>query len=178
MRKTILILKSQISNVKSFTLVELLVFMGIFLILLAVLTQIFVSTLNVQLESQATSSVQQDGRYIIARLSYDINRAEAITAPSTLGTDPTHPDTLQLTIGSETYTYTTTNNQLTLQVAAGQAQPLTSFGTTISNLTFTRIGTLSNKDSIQIVFTLTSTSSSGKGPEIKSFQSSVGLRGN
>jgi len=176
-------MKKKILNSKAFTLVELLVFMGIFAILIVVLTQIFLSALNVQLESQATSSVQQDGRYILARLAYDINRAKNITEPVTPGTS-SHQ--LQLTIEGSNYKYAAiSGNLLTLTVDTGTPIQLNSFQTTISNisdLNFKRVGAGSTngttKDSIQINFTLTSSSKSQSGAEVKKFQTTAGVRGN
>src|SRR3990172_6790072 len=49
---------------RGFTIIELILYMGMLSILLAVLSQIFVSILNVQLESQSSSSIEQDSRYI------------------------------------------------------------------------------------------------------------------
>ncbi len=72
-------------NQPGFTVVELLLYMGIFSILLVVLMQIFTSILSVHAESQATSQVEQDGSYILARLTNDIHKASTIATP-TLGT--------------------------------------------------------------------------------------------
>jgi len=63
---------------RGLTLVEMLLYMAVFSILLTVLLQIFFSALDVQLESKATSGVDQDGTYIMARLTYDIQRAQAV----------------------------------------------------------------------------------------------------
>ncbi len=169
--------KFEIRNSKfAFTLVELLVFMGLFAILIVILTQILVSALNVQLETQASSSVQQDGRYILARLTYDLNRASAITQPATAGTQS---NILQLTIGGSNYKYATASgNVFDLTVGAGTANQLNSFGTTITNVVFKRIGSGTNKDSIQVSFTATGTSQSSSGPEVKTFGTTAGLRGN
>src|SRR5258708_14824797 len=67
---------------RGFTLVEMLIYMGIFSLMLIALTQIFTSIIDVQLESQSNGSVSQDGQYILSRLSYDISRAQDIATPS------------------------------------------------------------------------------------------------
>src|SRR3989344_3435349 len=88
-----------------FTLVELLISMGLLAIILSVLTSLFVSVIEAQLESQATSSVDQDGRFVLARLSYDIHRADGVNGiitPSTLGGQG---PTLQIAISGTTSTY-------------------------------------------------------------------------
>ena len=46
---------------KGFSLVELLLYMGLFSILLASLMQLFGAIIAVRLESEATSAVLQDG---------------------------------------------------------------------------------------------------------------------
>ena len=109
---------------RGFTLIELLVYMGIFSILLVVLTEMLVSILNLQLDSTATSSVDQDNRFIQQRLTYDIQRAKSFTVS---------PDqkTLTLSIGTSTYTYSALSNSLQLN-----GLPLNSFDTTITNLLF------------------------------------------
>src|SRR4030042_5852170 len=70
---------------KGFTLVEILLYMGLLAILLVVLTEILVSILAVKIEFEATSSVEQDSRFLLSRLFYDINRASAITTPGSIG---------------------------------------------------------------------------------------------
>lgn len=161
---------------RAFTLVELLVFMGLFAILIVVLTQILVSALNVQLETQATSSVQQDGRYLLARLTYDINRASLLTEPAAAGTQS---DKLQLTIGGSNYRYATASGNILNLTVGGIDYQINSFGTTISGVNFKRIGTDGNKDSVQISFTITSTTIiGGAGKETKTFSTTAGMRGN
>ena len=75
---------------KAFTLIELLIFMGILAALLGILSQILASALAVQVESQTASSVHSDGRYLLSRLTYDVRRASNITSPASAGlTSPT-----------------------------------------------------------------------------------------
>src|SRR5688572_24260327 len=69
---------------KGFSLVELLIVMGLMSILLLVLTDMFTSMLNVQTSTKAHSSVTEDGRFILSRLSYDVQRASSVTTPEYL----------------------------------------------------------------------------------------------
>src|SRR5438094_795700 len=89
---------------QGFTLIEFLMYIGIFSILLVALFQLFTTILDIQSESQATSSVDEDGKFILSRLSYDIQRTNAIVTPASVGQQGS---TLQLTIGGASYTYTT-----------------------------------------------------------------------
>ena len=87
---------------KAMTVIELLVFMGILSVFLVILTQIFQQSLDVQLESSASSSVNLTGNFLLHRLEYDIRRASAITTPGAAGQTTS---TLSLVIGGVTHTY-------------------------------------------------------------------------
>src|SRR3989338_3288431 len=85
-----------------FTLVELLIFMGMFTVLLAVLSQVFGMIVDARLESESTSSVVQDGNFLLNRFMYDIARTNTINTPSTVGSTDT---TLYLTIDGVNHLY-------------------------------------------------------------------------
>lgn len=171
-------IKLQTSNFKrSFTLIELLIFMGVFSILIVILTQVYISFLDAQRETEASSSVEQDGSFILARLSYDVGRAKSINIPVNPGDQTSN---LQLTINESgvdrTYTYSLTSNNLVLTdfIAAEQ---LNGFNTSLSNFTVKRIGNSGGKNSVIINFTLISdTIKAGGSSEIKNFQITAGLR--
>src|SRR3989344_6072674 len=63
---------------KGFTLVEIILYMALLAVFLIVLTDIFVSILDIQTESEATSSVEQDSRALLARFNFDIANADSI----------------------------------------------------------------------------------------------------
>src|SRR3989344_9090196 len=67
------------------TLIELLLYMGLLALFLLVLTDIFVAITSVRTETETTSAVEQDGRFIISRLAYDVSRADSISIPPQLG---------------------------------------------------------------------------------------------
>lgn len=155
-----------------FTFVELSLFMGIFAILLLMLTAIFFDALEVRREIEATSAVSQDGSYILSRLQYDIARAESIVLPSAPGEQG---NVLQLTIDGITYSYAHQNDAITL-TRNGTTDALNGTETTISNLNFLRLGAVGGKNSIRISFTTTSKTLRPKGPEIVNFQTTVNQR--
>jgi prepilin-type N-terminal cleavage/methylation domain-containing protein len=161
---------------KGFTMVELLLYMGIFSILLVVLMQLFGSILDVHLESQATSSVSQDGNYIFSRLSYDVRQATAIASPS-LGASGS---TLQITGGSANYTYSLSGNNLMLtNNTTGTTDQLNSTNTTISSVTFKTLGNgaVGNKSTVQVIMTVKSkTLRKGGVNQTKTFQTTIGVR--
>lgn len=169
--------KLKIGNFKlsrGVTLVELLLYMGIFAILLTLLTGIFTTVIDVQLEADATSSVQLDGRYILSRLSYDIHRADTIISPA-LGNQT---NSMQIIIGGITYTYTVdSSGNLVVNDTLRGAYALNSYNTIISNTTFRQIGNFPSGDNtIQATYTVTSKTIENKGPEVQTFSTTVGLR--
>jgi prepilin-type N-terminal cleavage/methylation domain-containing protein len=145
-----------------FTLIELLVYIGIFSILLVVLTEMLVSVLSLQLDSAATSSVDQDNRFIQQRLAFDIQRAKKAVA---------NAGTLTLTIGSTTYQYAASGSDLQLN-----GLPLNSYNTTISNLSFVNVG--ASTTSVVINYGIISNVSRPQGQQIVNVNTVIGLRPN
>lgn len=154
------------------TLIELLLYMVIFVSLLGMLLGVFSSIINVQLESEATSSVTTDGNFILARIGYDIGQAETVSSPAAPGAGG---DTLQLVISGVSYAYAQSIGALTL-TRGSATDILTGVDTTISNLTFLRLGNGGGKHSIRISFTLTSKTVKRTGPEVRSFQTTIAMR--
>lgn len=158
---------------KGVTIVEMMLYMAIFAILMTVLTQIFVSTLDLQTESKATSSVQQDGGYILSRLTYDIQRAHAVTLPAIYGIAS---PTLQITINGISYTYgLDANKNLVLSNDQGTSN-LNSADTTVQSISFMRIGNSGGKSTIQISYQIRGTTQRVQGYQTQSFQTTVSLR--
>src|SRR3972149_9396014 len=94
---------------RGFTIVEMIIYCSILISFLYVLTNMFVSILDMQLESETTSSVTQDSRYLFSRFAYDLGRASAIVTPAALGEQS---NTLQLTINGALHTYEVLDGQL------------------------------------------------------------------
>ena len=162
----------KINSKKGFSIIELLLYMGILTILLVITMQMFSSIFDIQLESQATSSVAQDSKYIMGRFTYDLNRAESISTPSVGSLSPT----LALIIDGETFTYSLSGGGLILENnTTGTIDQLNSSETTVSNVSFLRLDG-NGKDSVQMSFTLTSETIRRGGKEVESFQTTAGLR--
>jgi type II secretory pathway pseudopilin PulG len=160
------------AKTSGFTLVELLMYMGLLSILLVALTTIFVAIIDTQLNAQATSYVAQDGRYIYSRLIADIHKASSVQSPQNLG-DTTN--SLQMTISSASASYSLADGNLILTDTTG-SHVMNSFGTTISDLSFTRIGNVNGKHTFRINFTVSGNRVADSSPEVKDFQTTAGLR--
>jgi prepilin-type N-terminal cleavage/methylation domain-containing protein len=158
---------------RGFTMVELLIYMGILAILLGVLSGIFSSIINVQLESRGASSTQIDGRFILSRLNYDIHRVSGITSP-TLGNQANF---LTASISGQTVTYSLdANNDLVRTDATGTDQ-LNSYDTTVDAITFRQIGNSpAGKNTVQVTYTLRSRAQSTRGADVKTYTTTIGMR--
>jgi len=156
-----------------FTQIELIISMGILLILISVLMTVFGQIVDVQLESKAISSVDQNGRYLLARLTHDMQSADGIVLPASAGQVS---DTLQITVNSINYIYKAS--------ASGNFVIINNFGTdvlnsntaSISALSFQRVGSGGINDTIRVSFTVTSRVKQVSGNESKNFQTTLGLQ--
>lgn len=151
---------------RGFTIVELLIYMVIMSALLTVLGRILITTLDLQTESESTSMVETDGRFLLSRLSYDLHRASSIASPTSAGQTAA---SLGLTIDGQTFTYAVTNSALQLTTPSGSS-PLTSPDVAMTNFSVTRLGNPGGKPTVQINFTIS------HGQETRNYQTAVGLR--
>ncbi|HSE61385.1 MAG TPA: type II secretion system protein [Candidatus Saccharimonadales bacterium] len=163
----------QHANQKGFTLAELLIVMGLMSMFMLVLTDVFTAAVTVRSESEATSAVANDGRFLLSRLSYDIECASSITTPASLGASGA---SLAMVIDGVTHTYALSGGNLQLTNNLG-TNNLNGSETTISGLTFQRLGNAGGKDTIRLSLTVTSDAiREGGSPEAETFTTTVGRR--
>ncbi len=161
---------------KGFTIVELLLYMGIFSILLVVLLDLLTAILGVHTESQSTSAVDQDGNYIMTKLTYDIHRSATIT-PSTLGS-PSNSMEFTGTGFDETFSIDGSNN---LIVTDNTVTPHVNYQlngpNTTASISFTPYGNTGGKASVKVALTLTSRITQKGGiVQSQAFSTTVGMR--
>ncbi len=164
-------IKYQVLSIKKnagTTLIELIIYMGIFGIILMVLSNFFVSTIEIKRESEAISYTAQDVRFLLQRLTYDIKNATSITTPASLGSQGS---TLVTITDGTTNTYTLTGTNLTLN-----GVQLNGYNTKISNLLFTRLGNNGGKHSIKISLVVTGKVRKASGDQATMVQTAVSLR--
>jgi hypothetical protein len=156
-----------------FTQMELILSLGILMILISVLTTLFGQILDVQLESKSTSSVDQNGRFIMARLTRDMLSAQSVSTPATPGAQT---NTLQIKVNSIDYIYSVSNSGNLVLTNNNGTDVLNSESSSISGMTFKRIGTGTNSDTIQVGYTVTTRVNRVQGLEQKTFQTTLGLQ--
>lgn len=166
------ILKNKIIDRRGSTLVEFLIYIMLLSGFLIILTNIFISIIELKLDSESISFIEQDGRFIMVRLLYDIHRASSITTPAITGNTASN---LVLVIGGTDYTYQLNGTDLELTDGSGTAR-LNSGETIVSGLIFQRIGNPGGKHTVKVQFTVGSVVKRLGGSQTKTFNFTSGLR--
>ena len=150
-----------------FTLVEMLITMGIVSVLFVVFAQLAGGIFALQLQSGNYASLTQDYRYLLTRLSYDVGRANSLIV--------TDSSTLDLTISATNYRYHWDGTNLTLTV--GGAELLNSPATSLSAFSLTSNTELGGHPSVTVATTLTTTYSLPNQSSLSlPFNTTLGIR--
>jgi prepilin-type N-terminal cleavage/methylation domain-containing protein len=157
-----------------FTLVELLLSMGIFTILMTIIFQVFLSVIETRLSAEAASATTQDAQYVYSRLAYDISRSSAVVTPASPGQSSS---TLQLTINGTSYTYAIDGSSHLNLTTGGTSTAVTSAGSKATAATFTRRGGATGAQSVTFDITLNSAIvRAGSGAVVRHVTGTVGTR--
>jgi type II secretory pathway pseudopilin PulG len=141
------------------TLIELLIYVGIFSTIIGAIVGLAVLTSGQKVSSQVTADINYQGEATMAYITQTVHQASSITAPAPANTGSTL--TLVMPTASVNPTSFNTFNDGTttrLQVNEGSlaiANNLTNSHATVSGLTFTNMSLSGTKGSVQIKFTLT-----------------------
>ncbi len=165
-------MKRKTKLLKGFTLVEIILYMALLSVFLITLVDILVSVLDVQLESQATSAVDIDSRFISSRLNYDILRASSISTPANLGDTA---GSLALIIGGASYTYSLSGGNLVLNDGS-TSNNLNSSQSFVTSISFQKLGSAGGKETIRVLYTLESETSRASGKESRTIDTAFGRR--
>lgn len=165
-------MKRKTKLLKGFTLVEIILYMALLSVFLLTLVDILVSVLDVQLESQATSAVDIDSRFISNRLNFDILRASSISTPANLGDTA---GSLVMTIGGATYTYSLSGGNLVLNDSS-TSNNLNSSQSSVVSISFQKLGSAGGKETIHVVYTLESETLRASGKESRTIDTVFGRR--
>lgn len=166
-------IKKYITNLNQagVTLVEMLIVMGLLSAMLVVVATIFTAAADVQQQSDSYSATISSGRFIMARLNYDIARASSISTPSSVGATAS---SLVLNIGGTPYTYALSGDNLQLTDGSG-TDNLNSGDVVVSNPSFQELENTGGEPTILYSFTLSSTAESHGVSDTQTFTSAVGL---
>ena len=158
---------------RSFTIIELLLYMGILSIILLVFIDLFVSLTRLRTENESTSNIQQDSSYLINKFIYDVHQAKTISLPLH---PPDESNVLNMIIDGTTYSYEVdSENNLIMSDGTNNYQ-LNGYDTQIPSILFTRLGQDDIHDVIKIKFSVTSRIKNPAGYESQLYETVVGLR--
>lgn len=136
---------------KGFSLIELIIYIAIFAVVIAVGTQLLGVTNRIRSQTESRYEVQQNIRFAVEKISEQIRKASAISAPVT----GTPADILTLTVSGQQVDFQIVSG--VLQMREGVANPWQNLTTenvivsaiSVGNL-FTKIDNSPAKSSVQI----------------------------
>ncbi len=150
---------------KGFTLIELLLYMALVSIFIVLVSNITLTTLELQARNTAITDIELDAQYLMLRLRYDILRADSVVSPANLGDNS---DVLILNFSGQNYTYSTTNGIMQINT-----------GTDIQNLNsnvisvepvFKRLGNLGGDTYIEVNLRVSSDTPLPSGNRVLEFK--------
>ncbi|MCX7997278.1 MAG: hypothetical protein N2691_06035 [Patescibacteria group bacterium] len=157
-----------------FTLVEFLLYTGLLTVVIMVVSMMFSSITEIQIESESTSAISQDESFLVNRFAYDIRRAEDILLPAREGDSSS---TLQLRIDGETYQYAIIDGNLFL-TTGGESYRLNGDGTSVASVQFQRFGNPGGLPTVRYTIQLVSTAlkPGESAPRTQTVSATVSLR--
>lgn len=155
------------------TLIELTIYMGLFMGLLLMLSGLFVSILDIQQESVETARIEQDSQYLFARLQHDIMQAEEVLQPSENGESS---EMLVLSTAEGELIYMLDDSRITISTDSANLKILNSPGVITSDLSFQRLGNEDGYPSIRTSLVLESAVANQSQPEKRELVYTFGTR--
>lgn len=137
---------------RAFTLIEILLYLSLFMIVVGGTVAFIQKMLETNTKINLRSQANNEAEHALNLITHYIRNARSVTVPSLQNSG----DTLTLVVSDTPHspaTFNLVNNTIMLSEGGNAALPLTSGHTSISNLTFTNIGTASHS-SIHVSFTL------------------------
>ena len=160
-------------NKRGFTLIELLIYTSILVVVLAFTGEYLYSIGQARLNNNARIEVAQNGQLIMNKLKSDLSQTLLITTPS--DSNPTGNLVVVLT-GDHDVSYSLNGGNIIRNYDA-QSYNLNSNQTQISNLSFQKTTNVGGKETIQIIFRITSVAQLSGGRNVsEEFQTTVSRR--
>lgn len=159
-------------NQKGLTLVELLIYFGLFSILLVVINSIFISTLQVQTQQSSRSALQQEAEYVLAKLHYDLYNADSITMPANSG-DVSEILTIEQDGESKTYWI---DNQRLLLDDNSSSHSVTSGRIRVNSFTVQNVSATTTEQTVRFELQLETNIDDGSNPAVRVVASTVTRR--
>jgi hypothetical protein len=154
----------------AYTLVELLVFLAIFVLVIVGFTTVLITVTRVQTRQSSSIEVDQQSQFLLQQFQYYITQSSLIDIPQ-----DTPTSTLILRMGNSAIdptTITINSGAVYLQQGANPAAPLTSNRVSVSGLLFAKHSNPPAHDAVSVSFTVSSNTNPTQ-PFSQSFQTSI-----
>jgi Tfp pilus assembly protein PilW len=157
------------------TIVELVIYIGLLSIFMLVLLDVFITVLSARLETESTSTLNQDTRYILTRLAYDVGNADSVVLPAALGDSSS---VLKITKGGITETFSLDSSGNLILDNGTSTQKLNGADTALTSISFKKIGNSEegDKPTVKISFTVKSLIVRQAGEQTRTVDTAIGTR--
>ena len=150
-------------NASGFTIIELLLYTAISAAMIASISIILSTLLEIRVKNQSIVEVEQQGQIIMIDLTRAVRNADTVNGlpAATTGT------TLSITENGNTSVYSLENGRLVVSVNGSDNTPLSGSKIEISNLVFSNFGRPGTKGLFRIEYTVSrSNPLAGAGPAL------------
>ncbi|MDW8279550.1 MAG: prepilin-type N-terminal cleavage/methylation domain-containing protein [bacterium] len=145
-------MKNFLKNKNGFTLIELIIFIGIFVIVISIFFTVLVSISGMQVKSLASNQVNQEAQFALSTIQRYIESASLIDMPTNIAST-----TLKLRMPNDNddpiYIYLS-SGVIYFKKGIASPQPLTTNKVNVTNLSFIKKSNLGAKDSVSIYLTV------------------------
>ncbi|MFA6520907.1 MAG: hypothetical protein WCT53_00780 [Candidatus Gracilibacteria bacterium] len=164
-------------HTQAFTLVELLLSIGLLATILMVVSVFLFNTLQIRTKSQVVSEVEQQGAAVIQIMTQVGRNALLINSPAA-GNSANSVSFSTLNLSKNPTIFDLSAGAIRIKEGAGAAVVLTATNVVASGLTFQNLSRPGTKGTVKIQFTLAYNSASGRNEFIysKTFYASASLR--
>lgn len=160
-----------------FSLVEILLSIGVAAIILISLSLALAQVLESRVKQQVIAEVEQQGVQVIQIITQSIRNSDNINSPS-IGTSDTSLSLDVYAATSDPTVFSLSSGTIQIQEGAGSAVDLTTSPVTASDLTFTNLSQAGTPGTIRLQFTLSYTNPAGRQEYTytKTFYASASVR--
>jgi type II secretory pathway pseudopilin PulG len=160
-----------------FTLLEVLLYVGIFGILILSISGFFSLIINSRIKGQVIMEVQDQGAYLVNFITQKIRNAEGITSP-TIGLSDTSLSLDVTNINDDPTIFNVSGDVLYVTEGAESPVNLTNSRVLISGVNFNNVSLVNSPGLISFQFTLSHVNSEGRQEYeyTKTFYGSAGIR--
>ncbi|MEK7607278.1 MAG: hypothetical protein AAB444_03735 [Patescibacteria group bacterium] len=162
---------------QGFTLVELLLYVGLSSLLLLTMTLFLSTLLESRVKNQTVAEVEQQGAAALHMMAQIIRNAESITSPIQ-GNNASSLTLNVITGANDPTVFDLSSDALRITEGAGSPMVLTNSRVTVSGLTFQNLSHTGTPGAVRVNFTLTHVNPTGRNEYQfqKTFTASATLR--